>query len=145
MKNQPKIDQKSTKNRSWRPLGASWGLLGGSWRSRGHLWGPLGGVLGASWGVLVASWAPLGGQHGPKLTPKTEPKSMKNRSKNRPIFQYLLGSIFAWFWCILGSKWTQLGLKNRTQIDVIFKRRFFEKTSFFLGKNYNFEGSGGRS
>ena len=42
---------------------------------------PPGGVLGPSWGVLGASWGRLGGQHGPNLAPKTEPKSIKNRSK----------------------------------------------------------------
>ena len=42
-------------------------------------------------------------------------------------------------------KWKQVGLPNRTQNDVIFKRRFFEKNKFFLGKNNDFEGSGGGS
>ena len=85
-KNRPKIDQQSTKNRSWRPLGASWGVLGRSW-----------GVLEVTiekgrrtGGVLVASWAFLGGQHGSNLPPKTEPKSIQNRSKNRSIFECLL-------------------------------------------------------
>ena len=82
MKNQPKIDQKSIKNRSKihqkSILEASWGLLGG-------LEG-LEGILGASWGVLGASWGRLSGQHGSNLAPKTKPKSIKNRSKNRSKF-----------------------------------------------------------
>ena len=145
MKNQPKIDQKSTKNRSWRPLGASWGLLGGSWRSRGHL----GGLLGASWGPLGASWWPLGrhlvANMAPSWHPKRSPNRWKIEAKIDQFFNTSWDPIFAGCWWILGSKWTQLGFKNRTQIDVIFKRRFFEKTSFFLRKNCNFEGSGGRS
>ena len=46
MKNQPKSDQKSTKNRSWRPLGASWGGLEGLEDILGASWGRLGGLLG---------------------------------------------------------------------------------------------------
>ena len=145
LKNQPKIDQKSTKNRSWRPLGASWGLLGGSWRSRGHL----GGLLGASWGPLGASWWPLGRHLVANMAPSWPPKRSPNRSKiEAKIDQFLNASwdpIFARFWWILRSKWRQLGLQNRTQIDVIFKRRCFEKTSFSHRENNDFKGSGGRS
>ena len=90
MKNQPKIDQKSTKNRSkiheksilevsWGLLGGLerlGGLLGGSWGPLGRVLGPLGrvlgrlgGFLGSSWGppggLLGASWARLGASWGP--------------------------------------------------------------------------------
>ena len=79
---------------SWSVLGASWGRLGASWVRLGvswaHLevsWKRLGDVLGASWkrlgSVLEASWKPPGpfwakkaGQHGSKMAPKTEAKSI---------------------------------------------------------------------
>ena len=121
MKNQPKIDQKSSKNRSWRPLGASWGVL----NVLGASWGPLGGLLGASWSVLGASWAPLGGQHGSKLTPKREPKSIKNRSKNRSIFQCLLGSDF---WKILVDFGTKMEASWPSKSNP--KRCYLQKAFF---------------
>ena len=43
------------------------------------------------------------------------------------------------------AKWSQVGTKIASQIDPNFERRFFEKTMFFLRKNNDFEGSGGRS
>ena len=115
MKNQPKIDQKSTKNRSWRPLGASWGVL----KVLRASWGPLGGVLGAS-------WAPLGGQHGSKLSPKREPKSIKNRSKNRSIFQCLLGSDF---WKILVDFGTKMEASWPSKSNP--KRCYLQKAFFW--------------
>ena len=72
-----------------RGLDGSGGLLG---RLGGVLGRRLGayrvraGHLGASWRPLGPSWAEKGGQHGSKLAPKTEPKSIKNRSQNRSIF-----------------------------------------------------------
>ena len=72
MKNQPKIDQKSTKNRSWRPLGASWerlrGLLGGSWGRLGSLC-----LLGASW---WPTWLQVDPQKGTKIDQKSNQKSI---------------------------------------------------------------------
>ena len=35
--------------------------------------------------------------------------------------------------------WRQVGTKIDAEIDVIFERRFFEKTLFFLGKIHFFE------
>ena len=105
-KNRLKIQQESIKNGSWRHVifEGSWGrfshgfwcILGGP----GGVLGCLGGVPGEfrggpgkSWGafvflsplgaVLGPSWGRLGGQHGPNLAPKTEPKSIKNRCKKR--------------------------------------------------------------
>ena len=74
IKNRSKIQPKSTQNRSWRRLG----------------------------GVLEAKVSPvrilerLDGQHGSILAPKTEPKSIKNRTKKPYKFQCLLESIFSW-------------------------------------------------
>ena len=89
-------------------------------RSRG-LRGRFGGIFGclrpsrafleASWVVLEGfgrplgpSWAEKGGQHGSKLLPKTEPKSMKNRYQNWSIFWCLLESIFGWILVYLGCQ-----------------------------------------
>ena len=103
-KSPPKIFQKSSKvslksSQNRRP-GVVLGALGASWRVSerlGSSWGVLGaswGVLWPSWGRLGASWLEKGGQHGSNLAPKTEPKSIKNRSKSQSIFECLLGSDF---------------------------------------------------
>ena len=85
-------------------LGASWGFLGASWRRLGGALALLGGLL-VSWSrpgrVLGASWGRLGGQHGSNLAPKTEPKSIKNRSKSQSIFECLLNRIFEKLWWLL--------------------------------------------
>ena len=67
IENRPKIDQKWTKNQSWRGLGGPLGALGGqdrkntnAMRTFGASWGHLGPVLGASWGRLGAWIAVLG-------------------------------------------------------------------------------------
>ena len=67
IENLPKIDQKSSKNQSWRGLGGPLGALGGQDRKNtnavrtcGASWGHLGSVLGASWGRLGAWIAVLG-------------------------------------------------------------------------------------
>ena len=80
MKNQPKIDQKSTKNRSWRPLGASWGgleglegILGASWGRLGGLLGRLGGLLGATW---WPTWPQVDTQNGAQIDQKSKQKSI---------------------------------------------------------------------
>ena len=49
------------------------------------------------------------------------------------------------FWLIFGRKMEACWHQNRTKIDANFEERFFEKTLFFLWKNNDFEGSGGRS
>ena len=67
---------------------ASWAVLGDPkrlWRHLGLSWKRLGGVLEGSWRPLGRSLAEKGGQHGSNLVPKTEPKSIKNRSQNRSI------------------------------------------------------------
>ena len=67
IKNQPKIDQKSSKIGAGAALGAyqavlvvSWGVLPRFLRVLERPGGVLGGVLAASWGVLAASWGVLG-------------------------------------------------------------------------------------
>ena len=76
IENQSKIHRKSIKNPPKIDLGGVLGPLEASW------------VLAASWGAPGASrprpgasWGRLSGQHGPNLAPKTDPKSIKNRSK----------------------------------------------------------------
>ena len=96
MKRQSKINHKSTnkqskivKNRglegSGAGLEASWAVLGDPkrlWRHLGPSLKRLGVVLEGSWRPLGRSLAENGGQHGSKLAPETEPKSIKNRSQN---------------------------------------------------------------
>ena len=79
------IDQISINNRQHQSLEsseagleASWAVLGFSKR--------LGHVLEASLIPLGRSWAEKGGQHGSNLPPKTELKSIRNRSQNRSMF-----------------------------------------------------------
>ena len=67
IKNQPKIDEKSSKIGAGAALGAyqtvlvvSWGVLPRFLRVLERPGGVLGGVLAASWGVLAASWGVLG-------------------------------------------------------------------------------------
>ena len=75
IENRPKIDQKWTKNQSWRGPGGPLGALGGQDRKKtiamrtfGASWGHLGAVLGASWdrlGAWIAVLGRLGGSLGP--------------------------------------------------------------------------------
>ena len=107
-------------------LGGLGGVLGPlegvlvSWGRLESFVGRLGGVLGASWGVLGASWGRLGGQHGSNLAPKTEPKSIKNRSQNQSIFECLLGldfyRILMDFVRKMEPSWHPDGIKNRCQL-----------------------------
>ena len=76
-------------------VGASWGRLGGFlgrlesvFRGRGGKLGTSSGVLDRLGSVLEASWKPPGpfwaekaAQHGSKMAPKTEAKSIKNKLK----------------------------------------------------------------
>ena len=147
-KNRPKIDQKSTKNRPKMDQksvsGGPWGLLGAkiekrqkkmrtfgaSWPS----WARLGGLLGPSWRLdrrLGPSWGVLNRK---KIDAKIDRKN--DASWNR----FLDG-----FWWILGGKMEACWHQNRSKIDANLEERFFEKTLFFLRKNHDFEGSGGRS
>ena len=108
---------------------------GGKYTRLGGALGRLGGVLGASWSVLGASWGRLGEQHGSNLAPKTEPKSIKNRSQNQSIFESLLGLDFYGILVNFGRKmepsWHPDGIKNRCQLRKII---FVENLVFPLGK-----------
>ena len=91
MKNRWKINEKSTKNRSWRRPGASLGRLGclnavlgrlgGVFDRPGSVLERLGGVPAASWGVLGAlwwpTWLPQGRQNETKIHKKSKQKSME--------------------------------------------------------------------
>jgi len=72
--------------RFWKRLGPSWKRLGASWRPPGPFWNE------------------KGGQHDFKLAPKTEPKSIKNRFKDRSLVWCHLESSFFMFSLIFGIK-----------------------------------------
>ena len=116
-----------------RTSGGAWAFLGAVFSGLGGILGGLGGVLGPLEGVLVswerlegfvgrlgASWGRLGGQHGSNLAPKTEPKSIKNRSQKQSIFECLLGLDFYTMLVDFGRKmepsWHPDGIKNRCQL-----------------------------
>ena len=110
------FNQKSIKNRSW-------GVLGRLGTEKGKRKGtPRVPVrhLGASWRLLGPSWSEKGSQHGSNLAPKTEPKSIENRSQNRSIFECLPRSDFWRILMDLGRKmepsWHPDGIKNRWQL-----------------------------
>ena len=75
IENLPKIEQKWTKNQSWRGLGDPLGALGGQDRKNTNStptfvasWGHLGAVLGGSWDRLGA-WIAVLGRLGPSWGP----------------------------------------------------------------------------
>ena len=140
-KNQWKIDQKLVKIEVWRRLGAYWGILWHLWVSWGHPGRPKDApkrVLGRLGSKKVANMAPT-------WLPKRSRNREKIEAKIDQNFDGSWGQIFSGFWWILEAKWSQVGTKIASKIDPNFERRFFEKTLFFLRKNNDFEGSGGRS
>ena len=112
-------------------LGASWGRLGG-------VFGPLG-----------ASWRRLGSEKvanmAPTWLPKRSQKREKIEAKNDQNFDASWGRFFKDFDGFGEAKWSQVGTQIASKIDPNIEKRFFEKTLFFLRKNNDFEGSGGRS
>ena len=96
IKNRSKINQKCSKNPSWRGPGGLLGALGGhyrkkragpcffgpSWGRLGRLLARLGGLLGPSW----PSWRPLRPVLGPSWRPKSDPDSTQPRCKDRSFF-----------------------------------------------------------
>ena len=94
-KNGSAFCQKAIKIQAWRHqdrglegsgagLEASWAILG----HPGRLWkrlGPSWKRLGTSWKPPGPFWAEKAGQHGSKMAPKTEAKSIKKQSKNRSL------------------------------------------------------------
>ena len=148
MQKPSKINQKSSKNGPKSVLEGSRGALGGPWRPRSKKddlhanfgcllepsWGRLGGLLGPSWRLdrrLGPSWGVLNRR---KIDAKIDRKN--DASWNR----FLDGC-----WWIFRRKMEACWHQNRSKIDANLEERFFEKTLFFLRKNDDFEGSGGRS
>ena len=128
--NQPQILQKATKNPPKIDLGGVLGPLEASWAVLTASWG----APGASRPRPGASWGHLGGQHGPNLAPKLEPKSNKNRSQKRSKFWCLSGSgfgrIFVGFWSKMEACWPQKWNQNRCYPQ----EAIFWKSLFFLRK-----------
>ena len=73
-------------------------------------------------------WAHVGGQNGPQIEKQSMPPNIEilkaswnlQKSENLRIW---------------GPTWGQVGPKIEAEIDVIFERRYSEKTLFFLRKN----------
>ena len=98
--------------------------------------------MGASWGVLAASWGHLGGLLGrlgpkevanmaPTWLPKRSQIPLKNDYKNYQNIDASWGRIFGDFGGFGEAKWSQVGTKIASKIDLNFERRFLEKTLFF--------------
>ena len=112
---------------SGAPFWSHFGGLGGLW------------LPNASWKAFWAAlgrfskprWLQLGAQEGPKLEPKRRKNWWENRSKIRRLWK----SIFEWILVDFGK---DFGTKIEAEIDVIFERRFFEKTQFFLQEQVHF-------
>ena len=139
MKNQRNIDQKSTKNQSWRPLRASWkglahleGMLGASWGRLGGLLGRLGGLLGAS---RYPTWLQVEPQKDIKIDQKSKQKSI---NFSTPLGIRFLQD-FKGFWEQNGGK---LVSKIEPKTMLSWKGDFLKKHCFSNGKNHDFEGSG---
>ena len=97
-------------------------------------WRRLGGVFERSWRLLGRSRAEKSCQHGSKLAPKAQAKSIKNRSilKLISFVVPLLESILEGFWWILDAqKFSQVEFKMGSQLDVDFEGRLFKKNVFF--------------
>ena len=152
IKNGPKIDQTSPKIEVWRAPGQVWRPLGPSWaiqRVFGGILVRLGGVLEASWRGLGGLLGGLGPRKVANMAPTWLPKRSQNREKievkNDQNFDASWGRFLVDFGRFGKAKRSQVGTKIASKIDPNFERRFFEKTLFFLRKNHDFEGSGGRS
>ena len=121
IKRPPKILEKSTQNRSWRRLGAPWGLLRASW----CLWGRLESFVGASWGRLGGLLGRLGAKKVANMAPTWFPKRSPNRSKSKQKtinFWMPLGIGFLKdFGGFLDGKWSQVGIKMASEIDLILR------------------------
>ena len=65
-------------------------------------------------------------QHGPKLAPKMEPRWLKKSIPNSIIFLMSLGiDVWAEFGGFVVPKWSQVGTKMGSKIDVYLEGRFF--------------------
>ena len=99
-------------------------ILGRFWRGRGPSWMQLNGVLEASWVFLGRkrwpTWLQVGSQNGAKINQKSFQKSI--------IFLMPLGIDF-WldFDGFFVPKWSQIGVKMGSKIDVNFERPILQK------------------
>ena len=119
IKNGPKLDQQSANIEVWRALGQVWRRLGQSWAILdvcGSVLDRLGSVLEASWKPPGPFWAEKAGQHGSKMAPKTEAKSIKNNLKIDHLLDATWNHHLSVFPRFLESKsepcWFENALKN---------------------------------
>ena len=105
-----------------------------------------GGGLG-EFSLSSASWAALKSEIVANMAATWLPKRSPNREKIDAKIDQKIDASWGRFledFCGFGeAKWRHVGLQNRTKADVIFKKRFFEKTLFFHWKNSDFQGSEG--
>ena len=89
-------------------------------------------MLGPIFSNFEPSWLPrwlhVGGQDGAKIYKK----SMQKKDEILKASWNLQKSENLRFW---RATWRQVGTKIEAEIDVIFERRFFEKTPVFLWTN----------
>ena len=92
-------------------------------------------IFGIIFSDFEASWLPrwlhVGGQDGAKI----DKKSMQKKDEILKASWNLQKSENLRFW---RATWKQVGTKIDAEIDVIFERRFFEKTLSFLKEKYTF-------
>ena len=92
-----------------------------SWRHLGPSWGHLGPPLAALGPPLAALGPLLASQNGAKMVPKSIQKSIK-------ILMFFLIGFLSDFDRFGVPKWSQVGTKMGSKIDVNFERRFFHET-----------------
>ena len=83
---------------------------------------------------MAPTWSPKRSQNGEKIEAEIDQNCDASWGRNLKDF----GGFGK-------AKWSQVGTGIGSKIDPNFERRRFEKTLFFLRKNNDFEGSGGRS
>ena len=113
-----------TKIEVWRALGQVWRRLGQSWAILdvcGSVLDRLGSVLEASWKPPGPFWAEKAGQHGSKMAPKTEAKSIKNNLKIDHLFDATWNHHVSVFLRFLESQtepcWFENAFKNRFDLN----------------------------
>ena len=91
IENRPIIDQKCTKNPSWRGLGGPLGALGGQDRKKTKAtrtfrasWGSLGAVLATPGPIWDSTWTPKVAQKLSENCSKIDPQKIPNRTLKCP-------------------------------------------------------------
>ena len=122
-----KINEKSTKNLSWRALGRVLEALAGHTRKRTIAlsffeasWNRLGRLLGPSWRSLGAIWGCFGLQNGIKMVIKSIQKSIEKMIHLGIDF----GKDFGGFG---EAKWTEVGTRKTSKMDLILKKPTSQK------------------